>query len=152
MQGTGSRGRWFRRYGALLVMCAALGGALIAPSAASANSAGYYCDISIGPMTDCASSGTINPPIGQNTWVGIFNNNHVYRPGGASTSVCEHTYVYGGGTISRRCANSYIQSYCDVYFYYNNGYTLDAHAGNNASMVEQVEGHVVIDSPEQQCA
>lgn len=108
MRGIEGPCRFLRSYAMFLVVSAVLGGSLVAPSAASANSAGYYCDVLIGPMTDCASSGTMNPSIGQNTWVGYFNNNHAYRPGGGSTSVCEHTYIYGGGTVSRRCATSYI--------------------------------------------
>ena len=148
----GRRRRRLGRIPSRVALALLVVGASVCLSAGTAGATSYYCGTLVFPKYDCASM-SLPSAFGQYVFVGYFNNNHAYRPGGGSTSVCEHTYIYGGGTVSRRCAGGYIQSYCDLYYYYNNGYVLSGHAGNNdGSNTYKIDGHAVVDNPQQQCA
>ena len=74
-----------------------------------------------------------------------FGVNNGYVPGSTYGNVCEHVWIYGGGSISRRCGTAYEStgacSGSDIESYYLDGYTLDGHVGNNQSLEETVAGH-----------
>lgn len=109
-----------------------------------------YCGIYVNPYTDCA-----NMAGGQ--WVnGYFNYNWAHAQnsleGGTGKPVCEHTYIYGTGTtVSNHCESPSAYSFCDLYWYYKNGYELSGHAVNDMAFSELIWGHTNIVT-ENQCA
>ena len=127
---------------AAIAVCA-VASALASSAALATRSASgsniYYCGYYIPGYTDCYSY--VGDPYGRA--VGKFTTNHAYIPYGGYGFVCEHTYIYGDGTISRRCGGNYVSmgscSGSDLWPY--GAYYLDGRAGNNQSLYETVSGH-----------
>ena len=119
-----------------------------APLHARAADRPYYCQTEVFGYTDCADYGTCNSGYCYN---GFFNVNHAYVPGAHYGGVCEHTYIYGTGyTVSRRCSNTDFATSdygCsgDLWNYYNAGYILSGHAGNNQYLGQYIVGHAYIE-------
>lgn len=109
----------------------------------------YFCGAYI-PEGDCYSF--VGDPAGRA--VGQFNIQHAYVPNGSGYgTVCEHVYIYGGGTVSRRCSDTqYATSgdggcgdgYDDLEGYFNQGYKFDARAGNGEAIYQTIEGHAYV--------
>jgi hypothetical protein len=75
---------------------------------------------------------------------GYFNYNESYVPHSSFGGVCENVTIYQrAGNISKNCDNNAdVNSFCDLYYYYNNGYELSGYAGNNQSLGQYIVGKV----------
>lgn len=117
-----------------------LGYGVLAASSAEPARAVSYCGIYVPSYTDCAN-------VSGGEWVnGYLNENWVHAQnsveGGSGKTVCEHTYIEGTGTtVSNRCEAKTAYSFCDLYYYYNEGYKLSAHAVNDWAFEELIWGH-----------
>lgn len=111
--------------------------ALTVPSSAQAGTP--YCGIWVPANTDCAN-------VAGGSWVnGYFNQNLVESGGGFP--VCEHTYIAGGGTtVSRHCGGDPENAGSDLACYFNDGYELSAHAGDDFSYEEYVAADAYVES------
>jgi hypothetical protein len=111
--------------------------AFAAPSSADT----YYCNQVLVGYTRCPQR-----------VVGSFNVNHGYVPGSSFGGVCESAYIYQtSDQVSRNCANNAYatsDSGCpgDLWYWYNNGYTLVGYVGNNQSVGQYISGHVYVET------
>ncbi|HXB66413.1 MAG TPA: hypothetical protein VNV42_16230 [Solirubrobacteraceae bacterium] len=94
-----------------------------------------YCFRLVASFTDCAAySG--------NTYAnGVWDQNAAQYPGSGTVSVCEHTYIVGGETISNRCANQFVDSLTQLCVYYELNIEQSAHAVNHSAQTHTIEGY-----------
>lgn len=141
-----SEGSWRRVWGIkllavyppspfLVCLAVAVLGCLVAATfaAPAASGAVFYCNQTVYGYNNC--------PVHEN---GYFNYNQSYVPHASYGSVCENVTVYQrAGNISKNCSNTgAVDSFCDLYGYYNNGYELSGYAGNNQSLGQYIVGKI----------
>lgn len=109
---------------------------LASPRSALATNA-KYCDEVVPAHTDCAQ----NPGHSWDWYNGIVYVNTAAYPGPEEINVCEHTYRRSNGaTVSDNCANWFVESFEELYYYYELRIELSSHVGNNSSVPHTVQG------------
>jgi hypothetical protein len=99
-----------------------LGGAGVAGATTT-----QYCNQVVAPMTACPA-----------VYSGTTNQNIAQYPGSGTVSVCERATEYNGLTVSRRCANNYVDSAQDICPY--TSIPMNLYAGNNSSWDHTIWG------------
>lgn len=125
----------FTKLRVLAATATVLGVLAILPAQANAID---YCGVLVLPKYDCYQMAAGSRAAGR------FLYNVAHYHGSGTVSVCERTYIYGGGTVSRRCANNAVSSSCDLNYWYDVGYTLDGRVGNNSSYTHTIWGHATL--------